>query len=225
MTSDKLSARLALVLAHLAFLALPGFGLAQGGLETDLAIELVADVPQYTPPGYVGTFRFNVTNLGPKPIAAPALYRVSATPIPFVSGQGEAVFFIETPESQDSCFMDFGIPDPFPGDPLVILFSTRHPPLPVGETMSCEVRFWVNPGFDFGGDERVVDNQLTVEWQVRTINITDPNVDNDTISMTFRFTTAPIPTLGPGGMALLVVGIFVSFVMLRRRRDAACGGP
>ena len=121
----------------------------------------------------------------------------------------------------NDCYIEWGIPTPAPGAPLVILYSTSLDALAPGETFVCEVEYWVNANFDFAADERIVDGQLPIEWHVATFNSDDPNPTNDTIPLTFTFLAPNIPTLSPVGMVLMVVALCISVVVLRGRRRRA----
>ena len=119
------------------FLALAGPGLPQGNPVADFSIELVEDIPSRTPLGSEGTFKFVVTNNSTS--GPPIAFAADASPIPFVSGQKEALAFFRSDSTGNDCYIQWAVPEPLPGLPLSILYSTYLSPLGPGETFVCEL--------------------------------------------------------------------------------------
>lgn len=208
------------VYAALALLALVGAWLsvhAQSTVIADLAIDVQPKSPPTPAAGSLGTLTITVANHGPDDAG---LTSSSTHPlVVYTSLQderpdgGHDVYFFP-PYPADDCRYSVTVVDPMPGGVPQWAYGLDFPPILVGESVSCSLRYKL--------DEVVADRAIPILWSVATFTETDPNPGNDSMEVVFNVagsglqTPTPVPglrvaALGILWLAMLMLGVAGAF--------------
>lgn len=192
------------------------------GQVHDLELRIDVDAPAVTPPGSTGILTFTVINHGPDPAGAVGVGTfnvvVAAGLLAYSPIHGELMDFDRLSDIS-ICALTAQIGDPLPGEPIPILFTLLFDELPPGESVSCDVEFWINPlAYEIDPRETADDNILH-RWTVGSPPGTDPNPSNNRVYTTYLLAppSATIPTLSPWGLAVLSLGLVAAYAFVRRR--------
>ncbi len=192
------------------------------GQVHDLELQIDVDAPAVTPPGSTGNLTFTVINHGPDTAGTTGVglfnILVDAGLLAYSPIHGELMDF-DGLSDLSICAVTAQIGDPLPGEPIPILFTIFLDDLPPGESVTCEVGFWINPlAYEIDPRETADDNILH-RWTVGSPPGTDPNSSNNRLYMTYLLAPPPstIPTLSPFGLAVLALGLVAAYAFVRRR--------
>ncbi len=194
---------------------LPCVTLAQSPVA-DLELSVEQGLPPVTLPGATGDIVLRVVNHGPDTAGIHAsgdngIVTISR-PIPYSVDHGVAVHFLRS--VVDDCVrLTWSVITPAPGQEPRADYIVEFPPIDPGQSYTCTLEYRVNPHIaDF-----ISRSPLPVEWFVGSSEITDPDRENDEITLFFTFLTQPIPALDPVGLTLLALGMLMAFVWGLRR--------
>lgn len=173
----------------------------------DLEVVVTKSLPSVTPPGSTGTFAYRLTNLGPARAGGfdDSKYTISVGVDGIIVNDGIGPEVVLSNASGPICFLLQGYIDPIPGDPLQIVYTHAFQPMAPGQSVTCEVRYFVSNYI--GGDR-------DIEWSAFSSLDDDPNPANDGFILKFRLAPEPIPTLSHAGLAVLAASLFASFLLV-----------
>lgn len=176
----------------------------------DLEMVFTKPLPSVTPPGSTGSFAYRLTNLGPDRAGGPddSQYTIGVGTPGIIWNIGIGPEVVLSNAAGPKCFLLIGFIDPIPGDPPRITYENEFQPIDPGESVTCEVQYFVSNYI--GGDRDIL-------WDVFSSLDDDPNPANDGFILKFRLAPEPIPTLSPGGLALLAASLLASFLLVWRR--------
>jgi hypothetical protein len=180
------------VLLVLSLTSLSRVVCAQSNSVSDLALTATIVPGTRLLPGSKGRITFAIHNNGPD--AALVTGVVSSS---YLFGPGQQFYLFDVAETAP-CRLDFDDFAPMPGQPVILvalLFDDG--PVPSGTTVTCTVGIGAWP-----------DATGTTELRCRaghgSLGLTDPRPGNDTVNFLLSFDPESIPTLGLGGMTMLV---------------------
>ncbi len=189
------------------------------GQTHDLSLEIVVDAPDVTPPGFTGNITFTVTNHGPDTAGAePPFFSVRASLRDIVtvsSLYGELLDYEGTSPLSD-CRISAGHINPLPGEPPGVAYLINFPTMAPGQSRTCRATFTVNTFSEIIDPEEVADGLLVHRWSASAAG-TDPNPDNDRVTVVYRLNATPIPTLQRAGVIIFILMIILAYFTIAKR--------
>lgn len=209
MDSSNLRLHVSFALLVLALWWLPVH--AQSQHIADLSIDVQPTLPPTPAAGTLGILTITVSNNGPDDAG---LTSSSSHPLAAYTslqderadGGHDVYFFPSYPV--DDCRYFVAVVDPMPGGVPQWGYGLDFPPILVGESVSCSLRYKL--------DEDVADRAIPILWSVATFTETDPNPDNDIVEVIFNVAgSGPQPATPVPGLRLTALGIlWLAMLML-----------
>lgn len=204
MASSNLRLHASFALLVLALAWLPAH--AQSQQIADLSIDVQPTLPRTPLSGTLRVLTITVSNNGPDDagLTSSSSHPLAAyTSLQDERPDGGHDVYLFPSYPVDDCRYFVAVVDPVPGGVPQWGYGLDFPPILVGESVSCSLRYKL--------DEDVADRAIPIVWSVATFTETDPNPDNNSVEVIFNVaggepqTTVPVPGLQLFALSILLL--------------------
>jgi hypothetical protein len=181
---------------------------------SDFSLEVTPPLPDPVAPNGQGELQFTIANLGPDATGGNDLSLVVASSAQYSSISGVFDVYFSLTVGSASCRLLPTILEPPPGGQVGLAYLLFPGVVVPGESVSCSMAYALDP---------VSPSKIRqVAWEVRSFASTDPNPDNNSVSLVFNVgqpeLPMPVPTMPPWAW-LLLSGSFAVIGALSIRRN------